>query len=80
MMSIKNVDAKYAELRARAELTGCDALILVIELHVPSEHLAYSTYRPCSGCVGTIQGDEPSWPEDCTTTQVIAGALRVVLE
>jgi hypothetical protein len=78
MMSLQSVEAKYQELLAAARASG-PVVLLVVELHAPSEHLAYGTYRSCRGCTGTLQGEDPSWPEDCDTTQTVARALGVVL-
>ena len=77
-MEVWEARERYQELLNLARLAGPVALA-VVELHEPSDSLAHGIYLPCQGCSGTIQGDEPSWPEDCDTTQVVARALGVDL-
>lgn len=56
-----------------------EALRVVVELHSPSGTTWPHSYAVCSGCFGTVQGDEPGWPEECETTQAVARALGVEL-
>lgn len=73
-------DRRYGVLMAAAHVTGCDALIMTVELHAPEEiSTHYPTHPECLGCFGTVQGSGPWWPEDCQTTMTIAGALKVDL-
>lgn len=69
---------KWQELLAVAMVAG-PAVQAVVELHAPQKAYGLTAYVDCAGCVGSIQGDTPSWPEDCTTTQVLARALGVEL-
>lgn len=52
----------------------------VLALHCPVRNGSGPFDWPrCNGCVGTIQGDSPVWPDDCETTKVIARRLGVEL-
>lgn len=50
----------------------------VLRLHAPSGS-TLGGWPACPGCVGSIQGDEPIWPDDCDTMRVIAPYLHVDL-
>jgi hypothetical protein len=58
--------------------TTDEVVSAVLKLHAP---VARGTgpwdWPACNGCVGTIQGDQPTWPDDCDTTQRIAPYLHV---
>lgn len=75
MMNLEAANALHLELlRAATD----EIVSAVLKLHAPLRSGSGPFDWPhCNGCVGTIQGDSPTWPDDCDTTQTIAPYLHV---